>query len=74
MKKRKSPKITITIPADLMESVREFAEQEDRTISNAIAHLTRIGQNIATTRASYYVSDAPEKSYRTTAEKKGEIK
>ena len=43
---RASPKLSITIPTDLLADVRCIANTEDRSVSNTIAHLTRIGISI----------------------------
>jgi hypothetical protein len=68
MKTRKSPKISITVPPEILAEAERIAGDQGRSLSNAIAHLLRTGIEIER-QAEAVLKEAAGPAYKTKAKK-----
>ena len=67
-KSRRSPKISITIPPEILAEVERIANEQGRSLSNAIAHLLRTGVEIDN-QAAAVLKEAAGPAYKTKGDK-----
>jgi hypothetical protein len=68
MKTRKSPKISITVPPEILAEAERIAGEQGRSLSNAIAHLLRTGIEIER-QAEAVLKEAAGPAYKTKGKK-----